>query len=215
LGEIAAGLRALLGHPLLRPIILASVTANVFMSATVALYLLYATRELGLGPAIIGLIFAVGGVCAIPGALLAPRAAQVLGVGPAIIGGWTLAGVAGLLVPLAAGPTLAVVAILALARALDGVAGTVANIHQWSLRQIVTPDRLQGRVTASHRFLVYGAGAFGALLGGSLGSTLGLQPALLVCAVGVLLAPLWAVFSTLRCLGEQPVRQDEPDRRDC
>ena len=207
--EIAAGLRALLGHPLLRPIILASAISNVFISASVALYILYATRELDLGPARIGLIFAVGGVCSIPGAMLAPWAGRRFGVGPAIIGGWSLAALAGLLVPLAAGPTAAVVAILAAARALDGVTGTVANIHQWSLRQAVTPDHLQGRVTASHRFIVYGAGAFGALLGGALGSALGLRPALFVCAIGVLLGPLLAVATPLRQLQHQPTDETE------
>lgn len=209
--EIGAGMKALLGHPLLRPIILASMAANLCINAVVALYLLYATRELGLGPATIGLIFAAGGIFAIPGALLAPWAARQVGVGPAIIGGWTLAALAGLLVPLATGPTVVIIAILALARALDGVTATVANIHQWSLRQVVTPDPLQGRVTASHRFFVYGAGAFGALLGGILGSALGPRLALLIFATGALLAPLWAVFSPVRHLREQPAPASEAD----
>jgi hypothetical protein len=78
---------------------------------------------------------------------------------------------------------------------------TVANIHQWSLRQVVTPDHLAGRVTAGHRFAVYGAGA---LAGGALGTAMGLRPALLVCAVGALLSPLLALCSPLRQLRQQP-----------
>ena len=87
---------------------------------------------------------------------------------------------------------------------LGGVAGTVVNVQQWSLRQLVTPDALQGRVTASHRFLVYGAYPLGALLGGWLGAELGLRPVIAVCAVGALTAPLWVAFSPLRGLREQP-----------
>ena len=208
-GQIRDGLRALVGHPLLRPIVVSSVLATTCLNAGVALYVLYATRELGLGPATIGLVFALGGVCAIPGALLAPWAGRVFGVGPVIIGGWTLAALAGLLVPLATGPTVAVVATLALARALEGATGTVANIHQWTLRQTVTPDALQGRVTASHRFVVYGAGAVGALLGGVLGSAVGVRTALAVFAIGAVVAPLSAVFSPLRGLREQPAGADE------
>jgi MFS family permease len=203
--SIADGLRKLLGHPLLRAIIVASVPITFFTSGFLALYVLYATRELGLAPATIGLIFAAGGVGAISGAVLARRAAARFGVGPAIIGGWVLAAAGALLVPLAAGPTVVVVVILALSKALEGVTDTVANIHQWSLRQVVTPDHLAGRVTAGHRFAVYGAGAAGALVGGALGTALGLRPALFVCAVGALLSPLLAVFSPLRQLHEQPV----------
>jgi hypothetical protein len=73
------------------------------------------------------------------------------------------------LAPLAAGPTATVVVILGLSKAFEGITDTVANIHQWSLRQIVTPDQLSGRVTAGHRFAVYGAAAVGALAGGALG----------------------------------------------
>jgi MFS family permease len=203
--SIADGMRKLLGHPLLRAIIVASVPITFCTSGFLALYVLYATRELGLAPATIGLIFAAGGVGAISGAMLARRAADRFGVGPAIIGGWVLAAAGALLVPLAAGPTVVVVVILALSKAFEGVTDTVANIHQWSLRQVVTPDHLAGRVTAGHRFAVYGAGAAGALAGGALGTTLGLRPALFVCAVGALLSPLPAVFSPLRQLREQPV----------
>jgi MFS family permease len=204
--SIADGMRKLLGHPLLRAIIVASVPITFFTSGFLALYVLYATRELGLGPATIGLIFAAGGVGAISGAMLARRAAAHFGVGPAIIGGWVLAAAGSLLVPLAVGPTVVVVVILALSKAFEGVTDTVANIHQWSLRQVVTPDHLAGRVTAGHRFAVYGAGAAGALAGGALGTALGLRPALFLCAVGALLSPLLAVFSPLRRLREQPVQ---------
>ena len=138
------------------------------------------------------------------GRQLAGRAAARFGVGPAIIGGWVLAAAAALLVPLAAGPTVAVVAILALSKTVEGITDTVANIHQWSLRQVVTPDHLAGRVTAGHRFAVYGAGAAGALAGGALGTAVGLRPALLVCAVGALLSPLLALCSPLRQLRQQP-----------
>jgi MFS family permease len=203
--SIADGMRKLLGHPLLRAIIVASVPITFCTSGFLALYVLYASRELGLAPATIGLIFAAGGVGAISGAMLARRAADRFGVGPAIIGGWVLAAAGALLVPLAAGPTVVVVVILALSKAFEGVTDTVANIHQWSLRQVVTPDHLAGRVTAGHRFAVYGAGAAGALAGGALGTALGLRPALFVCAVGALLSPLPAVFSPLRQLREQPV----------
>ncbi|MEO3753207.1 MFS transporter [Streptomyces sp. B6B3] len=208
--SLAQGLRALFRHRLLRPIILEGAVASFFESGLLAIYVLYATRELGLNPLTIGLVFACGGVGAIPGALLARWAGARFGIGRAIIGGWILAGFALLMVPLAGGPALVVVAVLAAGRALGALTDTVANIHQWSLRQVVTPDHLAGRVTASQRFIVYGSGAVGALVAGALGSGVGLRPTLFVCAVGCLLAPLVVVFSPLRRLREQPLPEEDP-----
>jgi len=194
----AEGLRALLGHPLLRVIIVTSVLIQVFAAAVISQYVLYATRELQLTPSVIGLIFAMGGVAAVSGALLAGRVAGHIGVGNAIIGGWLLEGLARLLIPLAAGP--AAVFILVMAQMFMGATGTIANIHQWTLRQNAFPDHLQARVTGSHRFIVYGTSAIGALLGGLLATWLGLHTALVVCSVGALLGPLYASSSPLRNL---------------
>lgn len=202
--QIAEGMRGLIGHPLLQPIVLVGVASGLFTSAIVAVYVLYATRTLHLAPAVIGIIFAAGGVAAIPGALLASWVAARVGVGPAIVGGWFVEMGALLLIPLAAGP--AVIPILVASKLIAGASGTVANIHQWSLRQVVTPDHLLGRVTASHRFIVYGIQAVGGLLGGGLATMLGLRAAIAVCAVGATLGPLWALASPLRRLREQPIR---------
>ncbi len=202
------GLSWLYGHRLLRPVILTGVASGVFDGAFVALFILYATRDLDLVPLSIGLTFAIGGLCAVPGAMLAGRVAGRVGVGPAIIGGWLFESAARLAIPLAFGPTALVIAILGIARGVEGATGTIANIHQWSLRQTVTPDALQGRVTAGHRFLVYGAAAIGALAGGALGTGLGLRPALIVCALGAIAARLPSIWSPLRTLREQPTASD-------
>jgi len=200
--DIETGLRALLGHRLLRPIVLSSMTESIFLKGISAIFVLYATRELEISPVMLGVILAVGGIGAIPGALLSTPTADRFGVGPTIIGGWLIAMATWLLIPLATGPLA--VPVFAASMLLGGVAGTIVNVQQWSLRQLVTPDALQGRVTASHRFLVYGAYPLGALLGGWLGATLGLRPAIALCALGALTGPIWVAGSPLRRLREQP-----------
>ena len=208
--SVADGLRLLLGHPFLRPIIVGGSVANLFESGLLAIYILYATRELGLSAGTIGLIFALGGGAAIPGGLLADRVGRRIGMGRAIVGGWTLAAVGAMIVPLAAGPPWLVVVLLASANAFGAFTHTIANVQQWSLRQTVTPDHLAGRVTAGHRFIVYGAGAIGAMLGGVVGSAMGLRPALFLCAAGMLVGPVIAFASPLRRLRDQPVDEIEP-----
>ncbi len=153
--EIGEGLRALLGHPLLRPIVLISALSSLFLYGVRALYVLFASRNLGLDATQLGLILAVGGAASIPGGFLTERVTQRIGFGAAVCGGWLLEGASLLAIPFAHGDTA--IATLIAAQAVGGLAGTIANVNQWSLRQAVTPDRLQGRVTASHRFLVYGA----------------------------------------------------------
>jgi MFS family permease len=209
LQAVRHGLQWLLGHRVLRSLIVILVPAVFCEAGLLALYILYATRDLHLSPLVIGVIFAAGGIGAIPGAILAERSGARLGIGPTIIGGYALAGVAALLVPLAAGPTAAVVTILILAKAFGGAMDTTANVHQWTLRQTVTPDHLQGRVTAGHRFTVYGAGAIGAVAGGGLGTIIGVRPALLVFAVGMVISPLLGLATPLRRVRTQPRDVDE------
>lgn len=200
--DIASGLRMLLGHPLLRPIVVGAIFYSIFQKAIAALYILYATRDLDIPPVTLGLILAVGGAGAIPGALLSARVAERLRVGPTIVIFWFLQGATWLLVPMTTGSL--VVPVLAAQSLLFGVVGTIVNIQQWSLRQIVTPDALQGRVTASHRFLVFGSFPIGALLGGALGSLLGLRETIALCAVALVFTACPVLFSPVRSLREAP-----------
>lgn len=193
---IRDGLRVVLGHPLLRPIVLTSAAIGIFQYAVRGVYIVFATRNLGLDALQIGLVLAVGGLAAAPGGLLADRVAVRLGTGPAIWGGWLVEGAALLLLPFATAANA--IPVLTVAQAIGGLAGTVANVNQWSLRQRVTPDHLQGRVTATHRFIVYGAYPVGALLGGVLVTQIGMHTSLLLGALGATLCPLWLLRTPLR-----------------
>ena len=87
--------------------------------------------------------------------------------------------------------------------------GTVYNINQVSLRQAITPDRLQGRMNASMRFVVWGTIPLGAVIGGFLGELIGLRSTLYVSAIGASLAFLWVFLSPVRKLREQPAPTDD------
>src|SRR5439155_16085960 len=74
------------------------------------------------------------------------------------------------------------------------------NINQVSLRQSLVPIRIQGRLNATMRFLVWGTLPIGSLLGGALGEVIGVYPAIVLAAVGGLLAVPWVFFSPVRHL---------------
>ncbi|MBX3047414.1 MAG: MFS transporter [Anaerolineales bacterium] len=200
--DIVAGLHALFDTPALRSIIIASMLLVLFNSAGMSIYLLYLSQDLQLSAATIGLVFAASGGAAMLGAALAAPAAARIGVGPAIILGWFMQTLGRLAIPFAGG--WALLPVLFGAHVLMGVFGTIANIHQWTFRQNTVSDDFLARVTAGHRFAVYGTAAVGSLLGGVLGTRMGLHPALVLCAALALLGPLYALLSPLRTVRKQP-----------
>jgi len=202
--EMREGLRLVIGNPLLRAIGGCTATLNLSANLLFTVYMLYCTTSLGLSPAVIGAIFAVGGLSTIAGTLLAGRAATRFGVGPVLVASPFLIGMASILIPLAGGPRLMAVLFLVGAQVLFGIGRPIFDINQLSLRQAITPQRLQGRVNASMLFIVWGVIPIGSLLGGLLGSTIGLRQTLAVGAVGMSLAFIWVVFSPIWRLQRTP-----------
>jgi MFS family permease len=207
--EIGEGLHVVLGSRILRAIAGCTGTSNLFSSMTFAVFLLYVTRDLGISPALLGVVLAAFGPGGLLGALLAGPLARRLGVGRVIVGSIGLGGVMNLLVPLASGPVAITVPLLIVWGFIGGAAGPIYNITQVSLRQQITPDRVQGRMNATMRFIVWGTMPIGALLGGFLGQFIGLRTTLLVGALGSLLAILWVYFSPVRALHEAPPSAEE------
>jgi predicted MFS family arabinose efflux permease len=91
---------------------------------------------------------------------------------------------------------------LAVAFALNGVGTASSSVMAITIRQLVTPERLLGRMNASYRFVSYGAIPLGALLGGAAGQALGLRAGLIVGCVALLSAVVWILLSPLPGLRE-------------
>jgi hypothetical protein len=73
-----------------------------------------------------------------------------------------------------------------------------------SVRQAMTPDRLQGRVNATIRFVAGSLLPIGALTGGALGGVVGLPLTLVVAETGTLLGVVWIAASPVRKLRALP-----------
>jgi MFS family permease len=196
--EMAEGLRYVLGHRLLRPIAACTATANLFNAVVYAVVILYMVRQLGLRPAAIGLVFAAGNVGFLAGAIVSGRLAARTGIGRAIVVGEAVGALGALAIPLA--PRQAAVPLLVAGMAVSTFGGTVYNVNQVSLRQAITPARLHGRMNATMRFMVWGTLPLGSLLGGALGTAIGLRPTLWVGAAGGLVAVLPVALSPVRSL---------------
>ncbi len=194
--EIREGLRYVLGHRTLRMIAGSTATSNFFSSMTAAVFLLYAVRERHYSAGLVGAVFAIGNVGPLVAAVTSARITRAVKLGPAIWLGMLLAQLAFLLLGVA--PTQHAFGYFAVAWLLFGFGGTLYNIAQVSLRQAITPRRLQGRMNASMRFMVWGTMPFGSLAGGALGTAIGLRPTLLVAGIGGLSAVPWVLARSVR-----------------
>jgi MFS family permease len=200
--EIREGVRYVVKHPLLRPIAMCTACSNLFGYMGQVVLLIFAVRVLHLSPGTIGLIFAAGNVGFLAAAFAAPRLPRLFGVGHTIVGAAMMFSVAGILFPLATPRTA--VAVLVAAFLVFGPASVIYNVTQVSLRQAITPLRMQGRMNATMRFMVWGTIPIGSFLGGVLGSAIGLRPTLWVAAAGSLLCFLPPLLSPVRTLREIP-----------
>ena len=202
--EMAAGLRYVTGHRWLRSIAATTGTSNFFGNVGGAILILYLVQERGLGAEAIGFAFSVGSLGVLAGALTTSRITARVGVGRMLIAtafGFSISGL-----PVAFAPDALIWWAVAISGLLGGYCSVGWNINQVSLRQAITPPRMQGRMNATMRFIVWGTMPIGAILGGALGSLIGLQATIVIGALGGLIAFIPVTLSSVRHI----VRMPEP-----
>ncbi len=181
MAEIAEGLRHVFGIPVLRAQLLCMSAAGVFAHAYEAPLYVFAYDRLHLSPGLLGAMLASQGLGAMLGSVVGSRIIRRLGVGRTIsLCNGFAAGVIGLL-PLAlfVSPAAVMFPVFVLG-SLVGVAGDIAQV---TLRQALTPARLQGRMGAVFRSFFWGAWPLGNLLGGLLAALIGAPATLWVTAL--------------------------------
>jgi MFS family permease len=208
LPELKEGLAWVVKSPYLRSIAACTGSSNFFGNIAFTVFFLYAVRVFHLSSLQVAVSFSAGAVGAIVGALAINRMQRAIGVGKAIIANAFLFSAGGLALPLAP-RSLAIPLFIAGFFVLSF--GSVAyNITQISLRQAITPERLQGRMNAAMRWIVWGTIPIGNLAGGGLATGLGLHPALWIGAIGGLFTFLFVALSPVRSVRDLPAPVLEP-----
>jgi MFS family permease len=200
--ELMEGLRYVLANRLLRAIAATTAARNFFAAVGYAILIVYAVRSLHLSAALIGVTIACANIGFVIGALTTRWTARRLGIGRAIVFSAAVVGASVILIPLS--PRAFPVPLIVVGLMLYSYGGVVFNITQISLRQAITPDRLQGRMNSVMRFILWGAIPLGALLGGGLAATIGLRATLFVSGAGVAVSWLPVFFSPVRRLATVP-----------
>ena len=205
LDEIREGIRIVRRDPLLRPFLGAQMLMSTLWGIFGATWFLFAIKELGVSPVMIGVIAGVGGASSFFGAVVATRATRRWGVGPVAIGALLLAALGNLFIPLApAGAPLLAVLFLLGQQLVGDSAVTVYDVTETSVKQSRVADRELGRVSST--FHVGSAAAqFTAAIGaGLLAETIGLRATAFLAPVGALLAAAILYWSPARTLRDLP-----------
>jgi len=208
--DVRAGLRFVLGHASLRAISAGTATSNLFGNIGGGIMILYLLDQqyLGLTPGQVGLAFALGNVGALVGALLANRLARWFGLGPTIVGSLFIGGFMMLLIAIAP-PHEAALPYLIAGGLFGGLAQMVYNINQVSYRQAICPPRMQGRMNATVRFLVWGTIPLGNVIGGIIASTFGVHQTIWLAAILGFVPAIFPFLSPVRNLRVMPAPVDD------
>jgi MFS family permease len=195
LGSLRDGFRFVFGDELLRADLGCAATVNLFNFVFHAIFILYATKTLGVAPGTLGIALGAGAVGGILGALVAPRVERVIGIGPSVVVGSLLFPSPLILVPLASGSELTLGLLLGTAEFFSSVGVMIFDVSAASMMFLRTPDRIRARMAGTFRFVNYGIRPIGALLGGALGTAIGLQTTLWIGVVGALAGVIWLLVS--------------------
>jgi MFS family permease len=200
--QVKEGLAWVVGQRNLRAIAGCTGTSNFCSSLMFAIVILYMVRVLHLSAFEAGAVFAVGSAGSIVGALFANRLGLRLGLGTAIVFTAVIFSFGGLAYPLA--PKSFPLPLLMAGQLLFGFSAIAYNILQVSYRQAITPERLQGRMNAAMRWIVWGTIPLGTLAGGAIAQATTLHTALWVGALLGTPTFLWVLLSPLRSVREIP-----------
>jgi MFS family permease len=203
-GHVVAGVRYILTSSVMRSSLLATATINLFNFVFHALFILYAVRSLHVRPGTLGIVLGAGAVGGLIGSVVTSRLGRRLGIGPTYILGCILFPVPLVLVPLAGGPYWLILAMLFLAEFGAGLGVMILDISAGSIFAALVPHRLRSRVSGAYMVVNMGVRPIGSLIGGFLGSAIGLQTTLWIGVVGATAGFLWLLPSPIPKMRELP-----------
>jgi MFS family permease len=202
--SIAEGLRAVYGSPILRSLLNLAATFNFVQAGFITIFVVYGIRVLHLGPFRLGLVLGAIAVGGIVGAMMSKRVSRFFGIGPTMLFGLSGATLCPLLLLIPRNAGLVSMAIMIGAELLYGFGVLSFNVITVTVRQVVTPNRLLGRMNASYRMVLFGMAPLGSALAGVLGQHFGLRTALVIAVLAFPSAILWTISSPVVRMREMP-----------
>lgn len=195
--ELRDGLSSVACNPSLRTLAVSTSILNFGNAMFYAVFLLFIYNQLKISPALAGVILSIGGIGFLIGAVSAPTLLRRIGLRWSLLLALLINGIGRLILQTSTyGPAPLLLSAFWL---FASIGIPIYNINQYSFRQAIVSDALQGRMNATMRTFGYGAATLGALMGGILGSAYGIVAAM---TTGALIALLPVILIRFRPPGE-------------
>ena len=200
--ELKEGAQVVFKNPTLTRIAGCTATSNFGASMSFTVFLIFVYDQLLLSAEVIGIVFGLASIALLIGAILASRVAKAIGLGRALALSTLLFGISTLGLPFAlfGSPIL----VLVVFHMIGNFGLPIYNINQVSLRQAITPDRLQGRMNATMRTIVWGTIPVGSFIGGTLGAQIGIVWTIVVGGAMTAMAVVWIIFGPVISMKKSP-----------
>ena len=198
--EIGEGFRFIARNRFIRSVVTIALIFNFAITIGDVNLILYATRVLGLDGALIGTVFAIGGIASVIGATQVTRVTSRFGIGPSMTVSIFAVALSWGFVLVANGPPVVAAAYLAGRSSIAALGAAIFNVTSAAVYQSAVPPRLQGRVGGAGQMLGLGLAPVAALFGGWLGDHIGLWNTLAISLVGNALGLVYVIASPLRAI---------------
>ena len=208
-GGLLSGASWIRHNAIIRAELLGVATLNLFNFMFFALFLLYATRDLGVRPATLGIVLGAASIGTLAGSFVTARISRRIGVGPTFIIGCFLFPAPLILIPAAGGPHAVVIAMLFVSEFLSGIGLMLLDIMAGTISAGTVPTALRSRVSGAFMVVNYGVRPLGTTLGGILGTVIGVRSTLWIATVGALLGLAWLLPSPILHLRDLPAEAPE------
>ena len=193
--DVREGIRAIRAHSIVAASTVVNTCANLASGMTAAMMVFFLQQTLGLSGFTAGLVIGANGIGVLLAGRLGRSTPRTLGFGRTIVIGHLVAALGVVVIASAAGSRAAVLAGVGLGLLGLGVVMTI--VASVSLRQLLIPGPMLGRVTATYRTSLHGAMAVGALVGGVVGEFVGVRAALWAAGGLYLVVAASSVFTSL------------------
>jgi MFS family permease len=199
--EMKEGIQIVVHNPILRRLAACAATSNLGTNMVGAVVVIFAFDYLHLSTVEWGLVGTISSVGFVLGVLVSGRITARFGVGISLAISISSAFII-MATPLAqyGYPFLVLSGIGFFA----AIIVPTYNINAVSLRQVITPNRLQGRMNATMRTIIWGTIPVGSIAGGILGSTIGIVNTLYLGAFLAGLAVIWIISGPVVKIRTQP-----------